>query len=262
MGVIPLKKKFITLISILMLLTNSSAYALYNTSEMQSMSVNSEVIGNIRYQTERDMYNVSPSGYGLVEIEFEYPAEVNETSWRIVVITGGSYQVFNEKNSPEDPIYGDKRIHKLKSIRTNTALHVIITSFNKLCTSNYTLRIKQTKESFSDTEHEFNNNSPNFCAGISSNTLYKANLYNQWDVDYYSFRLTDNTPVTVTLNPPTTGGSYRLDILCDELIAVSSSNINSENTTLTTDILPPGQYFVLVSAGDVYSNSDYSFILN
>lgn len=257
-----MKKRLILLISTLFLLINNTSYALYNTSEMQSMSVNSEVIGNIRYQTERDLYNVNPAGYGLVEIEFEYPAEVSETSWRIVVITGGSYQVFNEKNSSDDPISGNKRIHKLKSIRTGSALHVIVTSFNNLCTANYSLKIKQTQESTSNTENEFNNNTPNFCATISRNTLYKANLYNKWDIDYYSFRLSDYSPVTVNLTPPTTGGSYKLDILNDDLIAAKSANINAENTTLTTDILPPGQYFVLVSAGDSYSNSDYNFILN
>ena len=237
------------------------AHAYYNTSEMLSMNVNSEITGNIRYRIERDMYRVRPTGYGPVEIELEYPENVDVVSWRVVVITGGSYQVFNEKNSPSDPVINGKRVHKMKTVRTSSELHVIVTAHENLNTSDYTLRVKQTHESYSDTEQEFSNNTVNFCGKINRGTEYKGNLYNQWDLDYFNFVLTEASPVNLTFTTPEGGGTFIAEIFDDRLNTISTAVFDS-SSEIATESLEPGSYFLKISAGENYSNSDYQFKIN
>ena len=237
--------------------------AYYNTSEMLNMNVNSEITGNIRYRVERDMYKVRPTGYGLVEIELEYPAEVDEVCWRVVVITGGSYQVFNEKNSPSDSVINGKKVHKMKSVRTSSELHIIVTAHENLNTCDYTLRVKQTHESYSDTEHEFSNNTINFCGRIKTGSVYKGNLYNKWDLDYFNFTLTQPAPAKLSFTPPQSGGAFVAQILDVRQNVIATAVFDSSSPAeLITNQLEPGSYFIRISSGESYSNNDYSFKIN
>ena len=255
-------KRLVSVIAMLAMLTSAlPAHAYYNTSEMLSMNVNSEITGNIRYRIERDMYKVRPTGYGPVEIELEYLETVNQVCWRVVVITGGSYQVFNEKNSPSDPVINGKKVHKMKTVRTSSELHVIVTAHDNLNTSDYTLKIRQTHESYSDTEIEFSNNTVNFCGRISKGTTYKGNLYNKWDLDYFNFTLTEASPVKLNFTPPEAGGDFVAEIYDDRLNIISSAVFNS-SSELTVDTLQPGSYFLKIAAGENYSNNDYKFNIN
>lgn len=255
-------KRLVSVIAVLAVLIPAlPAHAYYNTSEMLNMNVNSEITGNIRYRIERDMYKVRPTGYGPVEIELEYPETVNEVSWRVIVITGGSYQVFNEKNSPSDPVINGKKVHKMKTVRTSSELHVIITAHENLNTCDYTLRVKQTHESYSDTEREFSNNSVNFCGRINKGSAYKANLYNKWDLDYFNFVLTEASPVTLSFKTPESGGTFIAEIFDDRLNTISTAVFDS-SSELITESLEPGSYFVKISAGENYSNSDYNIKIN
>lgn len=255
-------KRFVSVLATLaMLMSALPAHAYYNTSEMLNMTVNSEITGNIRYRIERDMYRVRPTGYGPVEIEFEYPETVNEVSWRVVVITGGSYQVFNEKNSPSDPVINGKKVHKMKTVRTSSELHVIVTAHENLNTCDYTLKIKQTHESYSNTEAEFSNNTVNFCGRINKGTAYKGNLYNQWDLDYFNFVLTEASPVKLSFTTPELGGTFVAEIFDDRLNTISTTVFDS-SSEISTEALEPGSYFLKISAGENYSNSDYNFKIN
>jgi len=255
-------KHLVSVLALLAMLTSAlPAHAYYNTSEMLNMTVNSEITGNIRYRLERDMYRVRPTGYGLVEIELEYPENVNEVSWRVVVITGGSYQVFNEKNAPSDPVVNGKKVHKMKTVRTSSDLHVIVTAHETLNTCDYTLRIKQNHESYSNTEQEFSNNTVNFCGRINTGSVYKGNLYNQWDLDYFNFVLTETSPVNLTFTTPEAGGTFIAEIFDDRLNTISTAVFDS-SSEIVTDALQPGSYFLKISAGENYSNSDYQFKIN
>ncbi|MCI5971225.1 MAG: hypothetical protein SOW78_05460 [Clostridia bacterium] len=247
---------FLTILSVM----PHTSYATYNKAGAINISANSYITDKIRYPAERNTYVMGTPSNGLISIEFEYPADVDEISWRILVLANGHNQIINEKNSPDDPVVNGKKVHFVKKFRTNMSVYVVVTSFGKFNNSEYTLRINHTPESTKNAETEFTNNVYLYCPVIDFENDFKANLYNEYDIDLFAVRLENggeiNAVLTKLSNLPE--DSFKIIIENDDKkIIAETVNSADEKTVLSVSNLDQGLYFIKIVSGKNYSNNDY-----
>ena len=236
-----------------------NVFAYYDMTSAIKANANTEITGKIRYASERNTYVVYPPGYGLVSLELEYPEDVNETSWRILVLAIGNNQIINEKNSADDPVINGKKVHKVKKFRTNAGTYIVVTSFGKFNDSEYTLKINHKQESYSDTENEFTNNSFSNCPTIEYSKDYNANLYNKYDIDLFNFKTEGQSEVTAVFTNMSSASenAFTIQILNDDLKILAETKNSGGNETKLNASLDTGSYFIRIFSADNYSNDDY-----
>lgn len=239
--------------------TSFDALAYYDTTSAIKASANTEITGKIRYASERNTYVVYPPGYGLVSLEFEYPQDVNETSWRILVLAIGNNQIINEKNSADDPVINGKKVHRVKKFRTNAGIYIVVTSFDKFNNSEYSLKINHKQESYSNTENEFTNNSFSNCPTIEYSKNYNANLYNKYDIDLFNFKTENPCEVTAVFTNISSAdeNAFTMQILNDDLKVIAETQTSKDSETRLNAKVDAGSYFIRVFSGNNYSNDDY-----
>lgn len=237
-----------------------TSYAIYNKAGAINISANSYITARIRYPSERNIYVMGTPSNGLVSIELEYPADVDEISWRILVLANGHNQIINEKNSPDDPVINGKKVHSVKKFRTNMSVYVVVTSFGKFDSSAYTLRINHTPESTKNAEKEFTNNVYLYCPVIDFDNDVRANLYNEYDIDLFAVRLENGGKINAVFANPSNlpEDSFKIIIENDDKETISETvNSAGEETILSVSGLKPGLYFLKIVSGKNYSNNDY-----
>ncbi len=236
-----------------------NVFAYYDMTSAIKANANTQITGKIRYASERNTYVVYPPGYGLVSLELEYPEDVDETSWRILVLAIGNNQIINEKNSADDPVINGKKVHKVKNFRTNAGTYIVVTSFGKFNDSEYTLKINHKQESYSDTENEFINNSFSNCPTIEYSKDYNANLYNKYDIDLFNFKTEGQSEVTAVFTNISSASenAFTLQILNDDLKVLAETKNSAGNETKLSASLDAGSYFIRIFSADNYSNDDY-----
>lgn len=109
-------------------------------------------------------------------------------------------------------------------------------------------------------EKEYNDSS-SIATNISAGAKYRGNLTNQYDVDYYKFKLASDAKVSITFGPEMVDGNNHPWIINLLNSKGESTQIYYDSTTKTyTNYLKKGTYYIKVSG--VYSSTSDNYILS
>ena len=127
--------------------------------------------------------------------------------------------------------------------------------------SDYTMKFKVGFTSTSYWEKEYNDSSAT-ATNISAGAKYTGNLTNDYDVDYYKFKLTSNAKVSFTFGTKVVDGNshpWKVELINSK---GESAQIYYDSTTKTySNYLKKGTYYFKVS-GIPYSSSSVDYVLS
>ena len=257
-------KKTSVFILILLTVLIQAAHAAIDTSNSIMLEPNTCIEGKIRYQSQKNVYKIKTPSKGPVKLEFEYPKDAPKEAWRMIILSA-TYQIINEKTSFSDIITDNSRTHITKQCRLPAGtFYVIICGFRNYDTSPYKLKVVHTSEAGLNTETEFKNSTPFGTPVLNTNTVYKGNISNEFDIDYFCIKKPENGSfLTTSILPENENDLWHIELYDKKLNKIASTDFCGEDVMkLDISDYEYDLVFFKVTKGLTYTNNDYNISFN
>jgi hypothetical protein len=235
-----------------------------------SLAMNVECLGHISEATDVDYYKVSITTPSKVDIKLSHPemSPADTYGWDVTF-----YSFVNSTLTEVTSFNAAPELLKTFSNRLRVPAGTYYVKVEAeapyswgVADEQYGITVKVVDESAIRAEREVNNTRAT-ATYINQNTTYVGNIQGETDVDYYRFKTTAPSAVSIRFDHGDMTGSYGWDVTIyryadSQLTQLLQYTVQPEtNTTYSSKLrVPAGSYYVLVEPEYSYSfvNSQYN----
>ena len=176
-----------------------------------------------------------------------------ETIQKIV----GSIEIKDGEKVKDSPVFG-----------VNGGIYFLKVEGVGASTGGYQVRIFAGSSSSTD-EYEYNNEEK-YANLLNKGSFFTGNIFDTNDVDVFKFKAPKkNNGYNVTLadfdgNKEVVNGQWTIEIANEngDVISATTTVLNSEKVTVSTDVLAEGTYYITVASGNVFTGETYKIDLD
>ncbi len=241
-----------------------------------SISLNSNVTGNIQTLEDVDYYHFQVTNPGKLDIDFSHNKIDDDSSlWKIELLTENQ-----EETIISFEINGSKTVHKCDTIniaptKKGESYYLKISPYYNYSANDYTICVNfsEFEEPSSQANGTYNydkesNNSTDTATPISLNKNIEGNIQSSSDVDYFKFSVNNDGKLNILFNHDfidSDAESWTVSILseADSNYLLDFNIANNESSKKSDTIrISPGTYYIKIQPTYNYNNDAYNFKVN